>query len=501
MASRKPVSPPQAPAHRRLLAFKLIAISIPLLLLGIVELGLRLGGYGHNYSLFIHAPENDDYWVMNPYAGWKYFADSSEATEGYAERFAVEKPANTIRLFVLGESTTVGYPYFHNGSFHRWLQYRLMQVYPRLHFEVINLSLTAVSSYTVVDFGKEVLHYSPDAILVYAGHNEYYGALGVGSSSHLASTPWLTRTLLTLRNLRLVQWLGSIFTSHPQHDDRNNLMQRMAAEQEIPYNSKAYRAGVEQYARNMEDLSDACSEAKVPLYLGNLISNERDLAPFISNGAEGDSSASSLFRDAVSLDSAHRYPLALTAYISAKDHDELRFRAPSSMDSILAQLASRHAGVHLVDIESGFRDHSPGAIIGRETVLEHVHPNLYGYALMSDAYYKALSKTGVLPAPETTFSFNDLLATMPVTKIDSLVGAYRIMMLKTGWPFNQPIPNAWVIGNTPEERIAGKLALNRIDWLDAMQKIFLYYQHNGDQTNARKIAEGVLLEHPELKNR
>jgi Tfp pilus assembly protein PilF len=38
------------------------------------------------------------------------------APTGNSEPFKKIKDENTCRIFVLGESTTIGYPYFHNGS-------------------------------------------------------------------------------------------------------------------------------------------------------------------------------------------------------------------------------------------------------------------------------------------------------------------------------------------------------------------------------------------------
>ena len=115
---------------------------------------------------------------MNDYASDKFFSDTANATKGNHEIFAVDKAPNTFRIFVLGESTTIGYPYFHNGSFHRWLQYRLARMYPERNFEIINLSLTAVNSYTVLDFGKQLAQYQPDAVLIYAGHKRILWRFG-----------------------------------------------------------------------------------------------------------------------------------------------------------------------------------------------------------------------------------------------------------------------------------------------------------------------------------
>src|SRR4029078_13289681 len=127
------------------------------------------------------------------------------ATKGNTERFKKEKASGTFRAFVLGESTTIGYPYMHNGSFHRLLQYRLLHEYPSLNFEIVNVSLTAVNSYTVKEFAKAVANYSPDVVMIYTGHNESYGACGVGSTSKTASSPFLVNNMIYLREFRVMQ--------------------------------------------------------------------------------------------------------------------------------------------------------------------------------------------------------------------------------------------------------------------------------------------------------
>jgi hypothetical protein len=164
---------------------------LPFLFLALVELILRWCDYGYDPHLFITYHGDAHYLVFNPDAGKRYFSDQLLATTGNQEPFLRKKEDGTLRIFVLGESTTIGYPYFHNGSAHRWLQYRLMRTFPGKKLEVINVSLTAVNSYTVYGFAKEVVDYEPDAVLIYCGHNEYYGALGVGSTNKIGGSPFV----------------------------------------------------------------------------------------------------------------------------------------------------------------------------------------------------------------------------------------------------------------------------------------------------------------------
>jgi lysophospholipase L1-like esterase len=56
----------------------------------------------------------------------------------------------------------------------------LRDVLPSDTVEVVNLGIAATNSYAILDFSREIIDQHPDAVMIYAGHNEYYGALGVG---------------------------------------------------------------------------------------------------------------------------------------------------------------------------------------------------------------------------------------------------------------------------------------------------------------------------------
>ena len=516
MRNRSSRSGGRSRSRRRLWAFRVIAMLLPLCLLVVVEFALRWFGYGHDTRLFIRYPDDPRYYVMNKYAAERYFTDTVNETKGSIEPFLVDKPAGTFRIFVLGESTTAGYPYFHNGSFHRWLEFRLMHEYPGLHFEIINVSLTAVNSYTVLDFGRQVLAYQPDALLVYTGHNEYYGALGVGSTSHIANSRWLVWTIVNLRRLRLVQWFGRLWSglrslvrgSPATPDQRENLMQRMAADQRIALGSPAYAAGIVQYRENMDELCRITRARGVPVFLSTVVSNEKDQRPFIGAGGSAfaagraDASFAAGGADAAFAagDSAWRvgdYAAAKRDYVAARDADLLRFRAPSAIDSVIRVLAGEYSNVHLVDALARFETASPHGVVGHETLLEHVHPNLYGYALLSDAFHRSMMAAHLFPSPPAdTLGFDSLLVKMPVTAVDSLNGVYTILMLKSRWPFDEPIPVGFKRGSSIAEQLAGGLAVGRIDWSQALNELYTLSMRVGDKRTAVKAVEALSLDRP-----
>ena len=509
----------------RLRAFRIIAIVLPFLLLGLLELSLRLFHYGYDSSLFIEAPGNKDYLIFNPDASRRYFTDQGNATTGNREPFRKVKEAGTLRIFVLGESTTIGYPYFHNGSFHRWLQYRLMRSFPDKKPEIVNISLTAVNSYTVLGFAREVVDYAPDAILIYTGHNEYYGALGVGSTNRLGSSPQMVNFLLWLRKLRTVQLLtklyskiGRVFSSDASKAGKTR-MELMVGDQQIAFGSPLYSRGITQFETNMDEAMDIFHRRGIPVFISNLVSNLKDQRPFVSVPANGATSgaannatgtpagdtANALYDYTQAGRSWDRgdYVTAREDYVRAKEMDALRFRAPERLNEIIAGFSRKYDNVYLVDTRAAFEAASDHGIIGKSLLLEHVHPNLTGYALMSDVFYHALQEHGIIPVSSgRELTFSQLLAGMPLTRVDSLSGAYKIANLENNWPFNDtgrvkgPPSRDDLHLSTEEEDLAYAVAFEHLPWEDATGQLYDFYSKTEDWAKAATVLEALCLEHP-----
>jgi tetratricopeptide (TPR) repeat protein len=500
------------PKRRRL--FKIIALSLPLILIIGIELALRLFHCGYDTSVFIPVPGNNDYLVFNPDASKRYFTDPLIATSGNREPFKRIKDPGTLRIFVLGESTTIGYPYFHNGSFHRWLQFRLMQTNPGKKIEIINLALTAINSYTVLGFAHEVANQNPDAVLIYTGHNEYYGALGVGSTNRLNGSPAAIRTLLWLRQWRLIQLLtrcwravARVFTKGESQAGKTR-MELMVADQQIPYASPLYARGVKQFRDNMDATLAIFQHNSIPVFFSSLVSNLRDQHPLAAITApHGPDSTDAVYNYSLATAAWQRgdYATAKQDFILAKDMDALRFRAPETLNDIITQLCHKYsANTHLVDTRAAFDSASEHGVPGSNLLLEHVHPNLAGYALLSDAFYQSLLKSGILPPPDenAAFTFQQLTKEMPITPVDSLNGAFRIDNLKHNWPFNNNAKDAGPPSRpsyhltTEESDLAYALAFEHLPWEDAMHQLYDYYSKTEDWTRAAVVMEALCLEHP-----
>jgi tetratricopeptide (TPR) repeat protein len=480
--------------------FKTIAILLPFIVLILVNIILYLCHYGYDTKLFVE-DKTGMYYYLNPEISKKYFTIQENATQGNNELFLKKKRPGTIRFFVLGESSSVGFPYMHNGAFTRMLKYRLQFAYPTINFEIINLSLTAVNSYTLFDFSKQLINYQPDAILIYAGHNEYYGALGVASSSFIGRNPNWVRLMLGVKEFKLGQLISRLGarlkgTDAKTTDYSLTLMERMAHDQSISYNSNEFKQGIHQFDFNMTALLKLFSSRNIPVFISNLVYNQKDIKPFISS--TGQYSAENQFCSGNIAYAKGDYLSAKKHYQLAKEYDELPFRAPEMMNILIKKYAKEIKNVHFVDAVTEFELNSPHGIMDSTLLLEHVHPNLTGQQLLSDAFYKELDQSDIFPEMKNNnLSLSISAGDYPFTAFDTIFGRISIWLLKEQWPFNLPIPKEDPTHiRTFEEQLAGGCAVRQINWYDSMRSLYNYYKQKQDTGNALRIMEGLCLEFP-----
>ncbi|HEY3372368.1 MAG TPA: hypothetical protein VGK10_16050 [Prolixibacteraceae bacterium] len=520
----------QKPIQHQLI-FKIISICLPILVLVFLELGLRLFHYGYSTTLFVKDKVLTGYYTMNPDVTNRFFNLPLHLSV-FQEPFKKEKPANTYRVFVLGESTTIGFPYFPNGSFHRMLLYRLNRAFPDKKIELINLSITAVNSYSLLSFTNEVNEMNPDAVMIYVGHNEYYGALGVASNQGLGLSRSIIESSIYLKRFRVVQLafnftrkFKSIFSPADTQENKA-LMQIMAEKQEVVYGSKIFRLGLQQFELNMDEMLNKFNQHHVPVYLSNVVSNEKGQKPFISKlkvatdttnfMAEYNSALDAFNKNdfevalaklliANKIDTsyamnnfllgevfyakndfinAHRY------YSNAKELDALRFRAPDAINVIIDKLCKKYNNIHFVDSKKKFMASSDHGILDNKLFVEHLHPTLPGYFLLSDAFYDVLLKTKLFGNCDKIVPADSIKMELPITSIDTLMGTYNILDLRSKWPFYE---NMVYKSTNP---YVENFIESQLTWEESMNRLYSYYSGKGNNHEALRALKGLCLELP-----
>ena len=530
-------SKPPAPAPARCWLFRVSLLAIPVLFFVLLEAGLRLGGYGHSYPLFIAVADAPGYLQANPEVVRRFVVEETREAEVeiWPVPFPADKAPETLRLVVQGGSSAAGWPYGFGASLAGMLQQRLQASLPERNIEVITTAMTAVNSYTLMDFADEIIAQQPDAVLIYAGHNEYLGVLGVGSAVSAGRTRPVVLTYLALRDLRILQLLKHSYlalttpaaAAEAPAQSGATLMRRIVAKSQIAFDSPLYHRGEAQFRDNLTVLLERYREAGIAVFIGTLASNEKDLPPFASVLAEGTDItawrrhfktgvdalfdgdtelASTSLEEALALDdgaaSVHfalgrlfanqgDYAAARLAYLEARDRDQLRFRAPQSFNRIIRAVA-KEQGARVVKVEASLLDHAAHGIIGNELMLEHLHPNLGGYFLLADAYYQALLDDGIPGPAVQRVSREQAWSERPVTAVDLQKADYEIMRLTADWPFQRDAtPPRYPPRNSEIEQLAYSLFTRGTTWSSATQQLQRYYLQQQDTLAAARVA--VLL--------
>lgn len=531
------------------LSFYVAMAVVPVILLIALEIILRLVVEDPVTNLVVLREENGQkYYQLNARVGERFFFGGVAAIpEVYPQIFAYTKTSNTLRVFCLGSSTMASFPYELNARISSLLQDRLQVLFPEKNVEVINAGMAAINSYAVCEFIRELVHYQPDLFVMYMGHNEFYGSLGVGSTQSLGQSRWLIRAYLRVQKFRTFQVLRQVVLAaqtvlheKPQPSPANQtLMEVMAREKTIRLDSEVFRRASQYFQLNLEDILAVAQRHRVPIIVGTLVSNLRDLAPFESGFAPQrteeekrrwqqnfengwrlqrvDSAAAALafYAQAAAIDTEPailHYRMAQAQemlgdtivarqeYERARDLDLLRFRAPGAFNDIIRESCKKYQ-VPVVEMEETFARRSLHGIIGREFVSEHLHPNFDGYFLMAKTFGEAIRQSGALmPGEQWTSRVRDgdddfFREFSAVTEFDLEIGGRKIDRLTSRWPFR--------LGQFPDDRekistppivrqVVEDYQSNKIAWNTAHFHLAEYYQRQGQFDKAIREYRAVI---------
>jgi tetratricopeptide (TPR) repeat protein len=368
--------------------------------------------------------------------------------------------------------------------------------------EVINLGMTGVNSYTLSDLLPGVLEHKPDLILIYTGHNEYYGALGVGSVQSFGSSRAVIKLMLHLNDYKITQlvrnsihWLSSLFSSDDEKQT-GTLMSRMAKDKHILLNSELYNEGLQQFKENLTEMLQMIKDKNVPVLLGRLVSNLKDQKPFISIKTPGNKNADEVYEEALAELKNSNFKKANSLFRLAKDLDALRFRAPGKLNEIIDNLGKEFDAA-TVPTDSIFDSASPDGIAGDNLIVDHLHPNVKGYQLIGKAFYYYMEKLGYLPKIENAkvpFDEQDSLtcANFVFTKLDSIIGNYNISLLKNNWPYKKK--------NKVTSEFQHKDFINFFQPKDLTDSIAIYKIEGMSWTDAHLLTATTFLRRDDVKN-
>ncbi len=502
-------------AGRKKIVFYIAALLIPMLFFMILEGSLRFFDYRGDTRLFTFPEEyfEGEYGFVNRNFNARYFFNTRNLPGFSNDAFLADKPDTSFRVFAMGGSSTAGYPYGFNALFSRVTADALNDILPGRLIEVINLGASAVNSYTLYDQIPEILEQKPDAIFIYAGHNEFYGALGVGSSEQFGAFPGFVRTYLKLQRLKtfmllrdgiasMSQWIASGILGQPHPARDGTLMQRMVQDQTITLDSRVFEYGKNQFESNLDEILQRFRDNNIPVFISSIASNLRDQEPFVSIETPRYPPARVVFEQARRYYSQGEYDRAYEQFVYAKDLDALKFRAPEVFNDIIRSKAEKHGAIY-VPVYENMREQSENRIIGFELMLEHLHPNRTGYFHIGKSFYEAVAGSGLLDAEadyQALRNWDEYYERMWVSELDERIAYHRVRLLTSGWPFvTGPPPDGYPAAYQPADRIdqlAFEVVHARKRWDQAKLEIAEFYMENGEFELALQEYEGLVRDQP-----
>ena len=500
---------------RKILYAVILTVGVTALLLGTIEAGLRLAGYGYSphFARRVARPTGETVWRENRWCTAPFFSPEL-VRRPQSFRLEVKKSLGTYRIFVLGSSAAMGDPEA-SFSLARMLETMLRAAYPQQRFEVINAAITAINSHLVRDIAEDCAQLEPDLFIVYEGNNEVIGPYGpTGVLAPFLHSETLIRTTEWLKGTRTGQLLASVVRRGPPPEWRG---MQMFLQRQITADDPRLDAVRAHFRANLLAVADAGRRVGADTLVCTVLTNQRDFAPFLSQhrpGLTADelarwqssyetgkvteqagdlTAAAAAYHAAAVIDDRHaelNYRLGRLALQTGADRDArlflqraldldtLRFRTDSTLNQVVRDLGEAGtSGLQVVDVAAELSARSAHGIPGEEFLYEHVHLNFRGTFELAGALFPRvlarLQHRGLARRPTVVPpSYDDVRLRLAYTAHEqamialNLLGRFRVAPF-TGQTDNPARVETW------ERRVAAaEKLLSRPEALPALNSIY-----------------------------
>lgn len=516
------------------LLFSAVPVVLLVLALACAEVMLRFFGVATPPPLVTEVQYDGVHWYQtNRGFAAKYFSPGTPVIPEFKPTlFRRQKPAGTLRIMCLGSSSMFGTPYDMNANIPGIVRKQLRHLYPAVEFEVINWGASAINSNVIRDFAPRLLQYAPDLVLIYMGHNEYYGPDGVGASFLEKFLPALTRLKYAAREWRLVRVvMGLLAGMQRSGAPAANLMREVSGGQLVRSGTADEQRVFANFENNLQSILRTFRGADVPVIVCEPSSNLM-FPPFVADSLKSAlplaSFASEMQRDGMTF----RYPAMLdgvrrlnpadsgnaavtywkgvalrglgrsvearACLVAARDSDLLKFRAPGEISAITRRVCARE-GVSVFSGDSILSSWSADGIAGDTLFWEHLHPTALGYYRLANAFVDEIVRGGIIP-PATTAS--DLLPfnndSLSLCWLEHAYGEYSIRHLTGHWPFEHYSRATPVLDGADGvlAKMVADVHARKIPWNEACYTMATYFWRIGRTRDALTMYEAMLEEYP-----
>jgi tetratricopeptide (TPR) repeat protein len=438
-------------SRSRQAVFWLILLLIAASPVALAELVLRGAGIVVSDDPYLYLGRVPPFFAETTVGGRRAYKVVSR--EVYRERnvtFSAEKAPRTVRIFCIGSSASAGWPHPANEIYSAYLQDALQSAYPDRVIEVLNVSAHAYASYRNRLIFEQIIRLDPDLVVIYTGNNEF-----LERRKYRIGSRWYDAIIRVADHSVLFRLLrGSWFGARlfPDNTLAAAERQHVAFEQwskieqlalDLRRDPAQLQLLTEHYAYTIEAMALTALRSRVPVVLLTIPANLRDWRPNVSYlppgmperarwqsrfhegraallradapaavaalreaSALAPEHADSHFFLARALEASHKFPEAVEAYERARDLDYNPFRALSTFNAIIRDVAARYDHVHLVDADRIFRAATDPRAPGFDLFLDYVHPSKQGNLVLARAVFDEIIRARLVKSEPVTTTFN-----------------------------------------------------------------------------------------------
>ena len=415
------------------LALVVLSAVVSLLLLGLVEVALRVAGVGDDRRTSQLKYQQIHFPTLVP-GKW---ADGTRVLLPADPRLRYQsvlrdKPEGALRVVTFGGSATAGLGFSPNVTFSRELERALRSAYPGRKIEVLNLGIVALASKQVKLLVAEVAQlHEADVMIVYSGNNEF---LEVHAEKYAESSATrfsrLGSLLMDLNLYRLVNGLirgpqrGEALKEQEFSNEDLQLTQD-AIIQQVSMTEAEISEVVDRYEANVEEMAEAAARSETPIVLvsvasnwewrgrsdlpdgwleelvgesataaGQVVERAREILDEHIGNSPADERHEWLFKRALLHERAGDLSAATADYRAAMNTDPHLRRALDAANERLRAVALRR-GTGFVDSVLVLSKRSPDGIVGFEDFYDYVHFTPRGNVWLAAALFDALEELGV----------------------------------------------------------------------------------------------------------
>lgn len=355
--------------------------------------------------------------------------------------FRRDKPANGFRVFVLGDSSVIGFPFGPEFAFPRFLQERLTAAMPERTVEVINCGLNAVASWHGREVLNEIVRYQPDVLIVYIGNGDWVtpGPESVSTSARLLGNLHMFQlaALASRKWQRAEEGKIDVERVHNRADAFRLARERARGNQTLSASEREWI--LTRFGENLRAIVVAARAAGATVIVSDLLQN-LDFPPGASRHRRGLSAAElAQWREAAGkadalqragdcrgalaelaraeridrrpailhymrarcLETLGDYDAARQAYRTASDLDEAPLGVPSAVNDVVRAVAQEN-DVQFVELAETLSRSAPHGVLGDELFYDYVHPRVAGHAQIAGVFAAALGAPANGPPPDVT---------------------------------------------------------------------------------------------------